>query len=171
MSPQVFNEVLNGATFYAIKPFPSQSQTKRKNWVKFLFSHFFVVPQKVLWKTIIKQIGLFWLKSVYLICYLETVTLVLAISLIFLFILSIIIGNFLYRYITACLFSMFDPYFKYWDLISWKEERKLRRIYNILIYYTHLLLVTMLCTWCFVVSLYFIRGLSCFENILCSFIH
>ena len=103
MSPQVFNKVLNGATFYAIKPFPSQSQTKRKNWVKFLFSHFFVVPQKVLWKTIIKQIGLFWLKSVYLICYLETVTLVLAISLIFLFILSIIIGNFLYRYITACL--------------------------------------------------------------------
>ena len=28
--------------------FPSQSRTNRKNEVKFLFSHFFVMPQKVL---------------------------------------------------------------------------------------------------------------------------
>ena len=26
-------------------PFPSQSRAKREYWVKFLFSHFFVVPQ------------------------------------------------------------------------------------------------------------------------------
>ena len=29
------------------QPLTSQSQTKRKNLRKFLFSHFFVVPQKV----------------------------------------------------------------------------------------------------------------------------
>ena len=36
-----------------IYTFPSQSWTKRKNQIKFLFSHFFVVSQKVL-KSFIK---------------------------------------------------------------------------------------------------------------------
>ena len=32
--------------------FPSRSRTKRRNYLKFLFSHFFVVPQTVLWRPI-----------------------------------------------------------------------------------------------------------------------
>ena len=32
------------------EPFPSRSRTKRKNWLKFLFSHFLVVPLKALWR-------------------------------------------------------------------------------------------------------------------------
>ena len=31
----------------AFRPFPSQSRTTRKNELKLLFSHFFVMPQKV----------------------------------------------------------------------------------------------------------------------------
>ena len=34
----------------AFRPFPSQSRTKRKIELKFLFSHFFVVRQKVSWR-------------------------------------------------------------------------------------------------------------------------
>ena len=35
-----------GKLFVKLTLHPSQSRTKRKNQVKFLFSHFFVVPQK-----------------------------------------------------------------------------------------------------------------------------
>ena len=45
-------------------PFPSQSRANGKNWVKFLFSHFFVVSQKVLWRH--EKPGFYSLLTIYI---------------------------------------------------------------------------------------------------------